>query len=447
MQNMYGTAKGLESLGRGNDSMLVHMTPREVGGLQALARAKGGSLTINPNTGLPEAGFLEDILPTILGLGLSFTGLGPLAAAGITGLGTTALTGDLQKGLMAGLGAFGGASLGSGLGFGADTVAKSAGDLAAQQTAEAAAQQTAEAAAQNAVASTTAANSAGQLGADAITQAATQAATQGAGQGLAQGAAQGFAQGAGQGLTQGAGQGLGQAANLAKATASPNLMQKVLGPQLGTQVGDFGNRFAQAASGAGKPINATRTGIAALGVANPVMNAMAPSYTFNMPEDGYTWNYAGPRRPPDRQPRSKPAGTFGDTSEFTYFGNSNPMRGYAEGGMVLPENSFVVDARTVSELGNGSSGAGQEFLARMGGRPVQGSGDGVSDSIPASVGGMMPARVARDEVVMPPQAVAQMGAGDLEKGTAKLYALMDKAESARKQAPRGTDSKLKKAFK
>jgi hypothetical protein len=60
---------------------------------------------------------------------------------------------------------------------------------------------------------------------------------------------------------------------------------------------------------------------------------------------------------------------------------------------------------------------------------------------------MMPARVARDEVVMPPQAVAQMGAGDLEKGTAKLYALMDKAESARKQAPRGTDSKLKKAFK
>jgi len=59
------TAQGLASLGRNNDSMLVHMTPREVGGLQQLAMSAGGSLTINPQTGLPEAGFLSSMLPML----------------------------------------------------------------------------------------------------------------------------------------------------------------------------------------------------------------------------------------------------------------------------------------------------------------------------------------------------------------------------------------------
>jgi hypothetical protein len=38
--------------------MLVHMTPDEVAGLQALAQQMGGSLTINPQTGLPEANYI-----------------------------------------------------------------------------------------------------------------------------------------------------------------------------------------------------------------------------------------------------------------------------------------------------------------------------------------------------------------------------------------------------
>jgi hypothetical protein len=67
---MKDTAAGLAALGRGPDTMLIHMSPREVGGLQALAKAAGGSLTLNPHTGLPEAGFLDSMLPTILGAGL-----------------------------------------------------------------------------------------------------------------------------------------------------------------------------------------------------------------------------------------------------------------------------------------------------------------------------------------------------------------------------------------
>jgi hypothetical protein len=109
-------AEQLRSQGRDEDTMLVHMTPGEVNSLQGLAMAHGGSLTINPETGLPEAGFLKKLLPTLLGIGLNFIpGIGPLAAAGLVAAGSVAKTGSLKKGLMAGLQAYGGASLAGGL--------------------------------------------------------------------------------------------------------------------------------------------------------------------------------------------------------------------------------------------------------------------------------------------------------------------------------------------
>lgn len=108
----------MSAQGRGRDSTLVHMTPREVSGLQSLAMAHGGTLTINPETGLPEAGFLDSILPTLLGGAATFLSGGTItpfmAALGVGGL--TALTSkDLGKGLMAGLGAYGGAGIAGGL--------------------------------------------------------------------------------------------------------------------------------------------------------------------------------------------------------------------------------------------------------------------------------------------------------------------------------------------
>jgi len=115
--SLHTLANHLQSAGRGEDKQLVHMTPGEVEGLQAIAMAHGGSLTINPETGLPEAGFLSSILPMIAGFALGPAGMGLTAMqAGLasTALGTV-LTGDLKKGVMAGLGAYGGAGLGQGL--------------------------------------------------------------------------------------------------------------------------------------------------------------------------------------------------------------------------------------------------------------------------------------------------------------------------------------------
>ena len=108
-------AQHLSHQGRGPDDTLVHMSKNELKSLNDLAMAHGGQLSINPNTGLPEAGFLESILPMVAGAALTASGVGPGMAALGVGAGMTLMTGSLEKGLMAGLGAYGGANLGSGL--------------------------------------------------------------------------------------------------------------------------------------------------------------------------------------------------------------------------------------------------------------------------------------------------------------------------------------------
>lgn len=135
MNQLHPIAQAVQSQGRGRDTQLVHMTPNEVAGLQALAMANGGSLSINPNTGLPEAGFLESLLPTILGAGLAAATGGSSLMIG-AGLGALqyARTGSLEKGLMAGLGAYGGAGLGASLaGAGATAGSEAMKNLAAEQ--------------------------------------------------------------------------------------------------------------------------------------------------------------------------------------------------------------------------------------------------------------------------------------------------------------------------
>jgi len=130
------------------------MTKGEINSLQTLARAGGGSLTINPHTGLAEAGFLSKLLPMAAGAAAMYFsggtaapllgGLGMgLSSAGTIGLGLgaleTARTGSLQKGLMAGLGAYSGAGLAGGLltagaqQVAGDTIAKEAATNAAAE--------------------------------------------------------------------------------------------------------------------------------------------------------------------------------------------------------------------------------------------------------------------------------------------------------------------------
>ena len=121
--SLHNLAKHIQSQGRKGDSGLVHMTPGEIKGLQSLALAHGGSLTINPETGLPEASFLKWLIPALAIAAAPFTGgmsLGAAAgaagtagaltagtaAAAAAGAGTAALTAPIVAGgLTAGMAA------------------------------------------------------------------------------------------------------------------------------------------------------------------------------------------------------------------------------------------------------------------------------------------------------------------------------------------------------
>jgi hypothetical protein len=83
MYDMKPMAQSLASQGRYGDTMLVHMNPVEVAGLDAYTRKMGGGgLTVNPRTGQPEA-----FLPFLLGLGLQGLGMSALHAGLATGIG------------------------------------------------------------------------------------------------------------------------------------------------------------------------------------------------------------------------------------------------------------------------------------------------------------------------------------------------------------------------
>ncbi len=66
-----------------------------------------------------------------------------------------------------------------------------------------------------------------------------------------------------------------------------------------------------------------------------------------------------------------------------------------------------------------------------GGRLLKGPGDGVSDSIPAVIGDKQPARLADGEFVIPARIVSELGNGSTEAGAKKLYAMMDRVQKAR----------------
>ena len=83
----------------------------------------------------------------------------------------------------------------------------------------------------------------------------------------------------------------------------------------------------------------------------------------------------------------------------------------------------------------GLAGGGMSNLGGYsdGGRLLKGPGDGVSDSIPATIGGKQPARLATGEFVVPARIVSELGNGSTEAGAKKLYAMMDRVQKARRK--------------
>lgn len=404
-------AKHLAARGRGNDSMLVHMSPKEVSALQGVAMAHGGSLSVNPDTGLPEASFLEAVLPTVLGAGLMMTpvgaALGALGSAGLVGAAQYARTGDLGKGLMAGLGAYGGAGIAGGL---SSAGAKTAGDAALAQQGSSAIP---------GVSQPEMLMSPAPIQAAAPTSALPSATPE----------------------------------LMSKAVPQAGLKQQMLmspvEPTVGTGFPGMTPKPDFLMSPAVPPVSETAKMSAGLGqitqspaaLGNFALQNKAPLIAGGIGLAGQSGAFDAPK-PPKEEEYLRPyqyssgyTGGAGDypsdyTGERRYFNHTftpMPIQRLASGGLAgmhLEKGGFVVPADVVSALGNGSSSAGLEILAdRLGARPIKGPGDGMSDSIRTSIEGKQKAAVARDEAYVPRENVKQAG------GAKRLYDMMDKVRS------------------
>lgn len=477
----------IQSSGRGNDSMLVHMSPREVAGLQALAEQHGGSLTINPHTGLHEAGFLEDILPMIAGIALNVfvPGLGAAASGLLVGGATAAITGDLQKGLMAGLGAFGGAGVAGSLAK-AGTAAASAGAGAAGVLDDAAV----AAARGGKDISQSLANSYTQAAAQGTAQAnAIQAANTGVGQTASQmtGAQQVGQQAAMQQAAQRAGMappaGLGATAQQSIVPPTSEIAQggldrlKAMGQGV-TNLTKPGNA-GQALSDMALPLGAAMLPMISGGTPKGQMEEEEYEHTNPFIKKRLSPNFNGyvPQRP---QPYYIPTGTGyarGGVTRARRLTSSNleelpdfapPGMYYGEG--IMPDVGAPADQAAQQDVANvfaqaklkanplprhvpiamagGGLSAGLGSLGGYsdGGRLLKGPGDGMSDDIPAHVGGEQPVRLADGEFVVSADVVSGLGNGSTDAGAKKLYEMMAKVRQARtgkkKQAPAIKTDKL-----
>jgi len=68
-----------------------------------------------------------------------------------------------------------------------------------------------------------------------------------------------------------------------------------------------------------------------------------------------------------------------------------------------------------------------------GGQLLRGPGDGVSDSIPAKIAGNQPARLADGEFVIPARIVSELGNGSTDAGARELYKMMARIQAGRKK--------------
>lgn len=477
-------SKKIQASGRGKDSLLVHMSPREVQGLQSLAKIKGGALTTNPETGLPEAGFLEDILPMVAaGAAIYFTagaatpmlmsaGMGATSAGILAGAGSGALIG-------AGSAAIQGEDVGKAALIGGATGAIG-GYMGAPGEVPVPGAEGVNAVSQTAGTSASAANApVGQ---------ATQVGTQAININPSTGSVIDPLSGAGNTFSYNPAGEMVPSNYAPQITGSQN--PQVLNSGVGTppnpaDMGKSANQLAgdkilkqqaDAVAAAQKDPNASwwskqtpleKAGYSTLG-AGLVAGLNAPPNTVDTGEEDYSsslqrispnFRAQAPIQPNPyyraRYPTYAAEGGLmaayqsgGPVERMSQMNTAlNPQGGLYPQGMI-DKTQYAIPTQRPTSMEVLDAGAQRTFarggIADLGGysdggRMLKGPGDGMSDSIPGVIGGKQPARLADGEFVVPADVVSHLGNGSTDAGAKKLYAMMAKVRKARtgkkKQAP------------
>jgi len=455
-------AQGLASLGRHGDSMLMHVSPSEVAGLSALGSMTGHKLHTNPHTGMPEAfdfgSFLTSLIPTGVGfmlggpggaaLGLEAGTTAAAAAPIVGGMAAGALVagakGDdpLMGGLMGGLGGYGGGGLGNA--FGQTTAAMNAiNPTAAGFTSTPGItsltkpiQDIPGAMASDATANTLNANL------NNITSTLTNPLGTGATPGID--------------LTNmmGAGSNTNMLAglNTQSGAAGINLPAGAL-PNLGAQQPEFLDTFINKLGGTEKALYKAGTPLAMAGFEG-AKEDLFPEADKSLEEK---------RKAEENKYKDARTGLLNLAQASPDFGTAF----LATGGTVNTNSSTISSGGIQDLYGTNDQTTGTQNLSRDGygigrldslasegsrakaadtfyamGGPIafakgghqgylNGAGDGMSDSIPATIEGQQPARLADGEFVIPADVVSHIGNGSSKAGSKQLYTMLDRIRKAR----------------
>ena len=414
-------AQELPKYGRYGDSIVAHINPQEA----AMLKAMGGSGTINPVTGLPEyfikkvfkpvqeawkgvtnlpgikqvsdavTPVMQSIAPYLPYIAPFIPGVGPMMAAGIGALGAGFGKGqggfNFKRGLMGGMTAYGLSNLYAGL--------------------------------QSAALS-------GQTPLPSDVAAASQANSS-------------------------------NVANLATLEAGPQagMFEAAAQPSMGSQImsGDFSgaaSQFGDKATMMGKDF-ATQMGNAGEGIKNLVgagdvsvadaAKAVGTKFGTGSATAAITGSMGMAALDEEQKylDQQKAAGNIADAEYQQGIARIQAAKERAEQAVRDNPYQFAMGGQVDDELGGDYSAMGMDqgnlqkgLFGRgyaEGGTPrfLSGGGDGMSDSIPATINGRQPARLADGEFVIPADVVSGIGNGSSKAGAKRLYGMMDRVRKDR----------------
>lgn len=393
---MQDAARLLAKHGRHGDNNLVHVSDRELRGIEQLT---GRKFTRNPDTGLPEAFNFGRILgvaaPIVAGIGGTMVG-GPMGGAAAAGL-TSAAVGKMQgksteqalaQGLMSGITSYAGGQIMAGV---PDAAAQAAGQ------ASVAAPPVASMAPEAAMASLPATPTAASTGVP--------------------------------GLNASFSEGLGQRASALGDTVS-NIVSEpgAAFSKLGENISN--NKFSALMAGAG-----------AYSTASDLMSGAGSNIPGQTPYDPNRYPERFPTNP--RQWNAPPAGYVpGQGPEYRYFAKGgiaslgSEDRGITANIMNEAKAALLNEHPRPSEaLDRFRDTFGNDALAVLrdkvtGGR-VRGAGGGMDDLVPGTIEGRQKVRLADGEFVVPADVVSGLGDGSTDQGVRKLHEMMTKVRKQR----------------
>lgn len=440
--NLKDAAQKLAAKGRGGDTILAHINPQEA----AMLKRMGGSGTINPHTGLREYGWfkkltgistpgfikdvddaiiqpiagaakdiVEPILPYVKYVAPFIPGVGPALAVGLGAL-SSGFAGpggfNLKRGIMGGITAYGMSNIAAGLG---EAGAAGGSDFGATSTPGA-----------SSVANTPAPDYSLSTG--------------GSGVGINPNASLG---------AEGMGSGIDATVSSAGSTAAPtegiswaNTPNPV---NAAPSSGGMWDKLTTNPYTTGDYLQGMKNltglgpqGYAGIADASKAFGTKAGMGSAAATLMGTTGEMAVNEAEKFKQ-EAEDAANLQEAKRKRYrtLGLANmeahPWKKYAEGGAIEDNQGLYGQADGLATGGTPISNFARGGTTNP--RFLSGGGDGMSDSIPATIDNKQPARLADGEFVIPADVVSHIGNGSSKAGAKRLYSMMANVRKARTGNP------------